>query len=38
MRKLYDSQSGFIPMIICLVVLVVAVLYVSYHVVAKAQR
>jgi len=38
MRALRNNQSGFIPMLICLFVVIVAVLYFSYHYVSKAQH
>lgn len=38
MRKLKQNQSGFIPMLICLLLIIVAVLYFSYHFVARAQH
>lgn len=38
MRKRPLNQNGFIPMIICLVLIVGAVLYISYHAVAKAHH
>jgi amino acid transporter len=38
MLKLKHNQAGFIPMIICLILLIAAVLYVSYHYVAQAQH
>jgi len=38
MRKLKRNQQGFIPMLICLFVVIVAVLYISYHYVSKAQH
>jgi len=38
MRKLRAKQNGFIPMIICLVLLIAAVLYLSYQHVSHAQH
>jgi len=38
MRKSRYGQSGFIPMIICLVLIIVAVLYFSYQHVARVQH
>jgi len=38
MRKLKSRQGGFIPMIICLILLIVAVLYISYRQVLQAQH
>ena len=32
------DQRGFIPMIICLILLIVAVLYISYQHVSQAQH
>lgn len=40
MRKLTQktNQSGFITMIVCMVLIVLAVLYLAYHQVARAQH
>lgn len=38
MRKLQGNQSGFIPMLICLFLIVVAVLYFAYQHVQHAQH
>lgn len=38
MRNLKQNQNGFIPMIICLILIIVAVLYFAYHHVAQVQR
>ena len=38
MRKTKLNQNGFIPMLICLAILIVAVLYLAYHYVSKAQH
>jgi hypothetical protein len=38
MKKLNNNQNGFITMILCLLILIIAVLYVSYTHVANAQH
>jgi len=38
MAKLKNNQNGFIPMIICLILIIVGVLYFAYHHVAQAQH
>jgi hypothetical protein len=38
MRMLKKNENGFIPLIICLIVLIIIIVYVSYHYVSKAQK
>lgn len=38
MRHKKLDQNGFIPMIICLVLLIAAVIYIAYHHVARLQH
>ena len=38
MRKLKQNQDGFITMIVCMVLIVVAVLYLAYKHVAAVQH
>lgn len=38
MRKTKLNQNGFIPMIICLILIIAAVLYFTYHHVARLQH
>ncbi len=38
MKKLMPNQEGFIPMMICIVLIIAAIVYLCYHVVAKAQH
>jgi len=38
MYKLHKNQGGFIPMIVCLVLLIVPVLYLSFRHVSQDQH
>lgn len=38
MRKLSQNQNGFIPLILCLILLIAAVVFISYQHVAQAQH
>ncbi len=38
MRSLKNDQNGFVPMLICLVLIIAAVLYFSYEHVVRAQH
>jgi hypothetical protein len=38
MKKLKTSQAGFIPMMICILAVIVAIIYFAYHHVQQAQH